>query len=285
MEDETLRQRLQDIAESDYRVPEGESSVSLVGAMLPALGATDPELRERLVYALLHRWIVNGALADGELRTLTLRLVGDEQLFHGIGERETDSVFLRSYSALLLAPILLRQKDRGFLRASDIDKVATALVRYLDEERDLRGYVDTKEWAHGVAHASDAVGQLAGCLPSETAWGEPLARALGRQATTMALVWSHEEDERLAGAALKLVTSDALPITSVERWLLELVPTRHWFLEGELPGSYYRYINTKHFLRCVYFQADEESAPSSGAVSRIAKRALDGLRLSLERRT
>ena len=79
----------------------------------------------------------------------------------GLGERDTDSVFRRSFSALILGECIGRDNDRPLVAGGKVlewgDRVATWLLR----ERDLRGFVPGKGWAHAVAHGADALGTLA----------------------------------------------------------------------------------------------------------------------------
>ena len=37
------------------------------------------------------------------------------------------------------------------------------LIKYMQKEIDLRGYVEIKVWAHSTAHASDAFNELSKC--------------------------------------------------------------------------------------------------------------------------
>ena len=81
----------------------------------------------------------------------------------GLGEHGTDTVFRRSFSALVLAECIdARQRTRRRWLPDDKllswgDRLAAWLVR----ERDLRGFVPGKGWAHALAHGADALGALA----------------------------------------------------------------------------------------------------------------------------
>ena len=79
----------------------------------------------------------------------------------GLGERDTDSVFRRSFSALMLGECIAPRQRRPLVAGGKVldwgDRVATWLLR----EHDLRGFVPGKGWAHAVAHGADAIGALA----------------------------------------------------------------------------------------------------------------------------
>ena len=74
---------------------------------------------------------------------------------------DTDSVFRRSFSALVLPSASPATTSRPLVPGGKVlewgDRVATWLLR----ERDLRGFVPGKGWAHAVAHGADALGTLA----------------------------------------------------------------------------------------------------------------------------
>ena len=84
----------------------------------------------------------------------------------GVGEDGTDTVFRRSFSALVLAVVLERATTLATTTGTGLpddtllrwgDRIAGWLVR----ERDLRGFVLGKGWAHALAHGADALGALA----------------------------------------------------------------------------------------------------------------------------
>ena len=83
-------------------------------------------------------------------------------LLVGLGERGTDTVFRRSFSALV-ARRVHRPRQRGRPRAAGrrSSSGATGSPTWFLRERDLRGYVPGKGWAHAVAHGADAIGSLA----------------------------------------------------------------------------------------------------------------------------
>jgi hypothetical protein len=59
----------------------------------------------------------------------------------------------------VLAIVLVADKQRPFLDESEFREVADGLVAYCEGERDLRGFVPGRGWAHAVAHAADEVFQ------------------------------------------------------------------------------------------------------------------------------
>ncbi len=262
MTDPAIRKRILEIAENEYAIPETIEPAAFLLQLIPQLGSADGEFRERFVYGTLHRWIVSGELPGDGLRRVHLALVEDDALFHGIGERNTDTVFLRAFAALSLAPSLYAHRQQAFLTVEDLVRTAGALARYLSEERDLRGYVSPgKWWAHGIAHAADAVGQLVRCHDLSQEVLPELLDGIARAMTPSTVVFAHEEDARMAAAVVHLCQRDDVPVEHLREGLLKVVPDARY--AGELPDVHIRYVNARNFLRCLIFQSKgaEISAP------------------------
>ena len=147
---------------SGLAVPSDRPLDDLTAELTRMLGDTDPETRDGTAYPTLATWVERGVYDD------LLSGLGDGMaagLGVGLGERDTDSVFRRSFSALVLGECIGRDNQRPLVVGSKVlewgDRVATWLLR----ERDLRGFVPGKGWAHAVAHGADALGH-AGELPA-----------------------------------------------------------------------------------------------------------------------
>lgn len=254
MVDAATRQAFLDIASHEYAIPETVNPTAFVLNALPLLGETDGEFRERMVYGTLHRWIVSEAIDTPGLRAIHLALLSDQALFSGIGENGSDTIFLRTFSVLLLVPTIYRHRKQSYLSSEEIVMTCRELARYLREEKDLRGYVSQEKWwAHGIAHAADAVGQLVQCedLPHEEI--APLLEAVAIAMTPGTAVYAHEEDARMTTAILKLFRRDEVPLEMIEKWLTLVVPEARF--NGQLPDVHIQYVNARNFLRCLLHQA------------------------------
>ena len=91
------------IIESDFAVPEGADYRKLVSELEVNLGSLDLTVRDKS-YEILGVWCNRGILTDSELLTLGERIVSN--LSVGLGELDTDNVFVRSFSALVLCEII-----------------------------------------------------------------------------------------------------------------------------------------------------------------------------------
>jgi hypothetical protein len=146
----------------------------------------------------------------------------------GLGEDGTDTVFRRSFSALVLAECLDRSTVLGTLPADQVldwgDRIAGWLVR----ERDLRGFVAGKGWAHALAHGADALGVLA----RSPALGRleltvVLDVVADRLLTTTGTRLVDGEDDRFAAATLAVLRRDVLGLDVLEPWVARLAEHAH----------------------------------------------------------
>jgi len=257
-----IRKRLEALAENDFAPPKGVSAAEVTWEILPLLGSTDGMLREQYVYGTLHRWIVRRTLDSDAIVELARTLVDEDHLFLDIDTPNSDSVYMRSFSVLLLAPIVYAHRQDPFLSRSDLDRILARTIEYLDRERDLRGYVSQETWwAHGVAHASDVLGQLAQCAELSAEPLRAMLDALAHAALTETDVFIFEEDTRMASAAIEILKRMDLDPAQIADWAAQLVPEVRW--TGELPRVHHRFLNARNVLRCLYFQGRGADLPDA----------------------
>ena len=272
-----LLQQIDWILEHEGEVPEGVDAGAFFLEILPLLGSTDGPLRERKVLAILYTWIVRGRMPDDGLRDLARVVADEDHLFLDIGAEGEDSVYMRAFAAYLLSAFVRRHRESGLLAPEDLRCLADASVRYLKQERDLRGYVSPEAmWAHAIAHIADTVGALANCEELDADDLQAMLDAIGRALTTDAAVFIHEEDTRAADAVLAILSRNLLSNDRVAAWLESVVPPARY--DGELPNVHHRYVNARNFLRCLYFQAQTaESSESAEPLVELVRDALTHL--------
>ena len=215
--DSALWQRV--VAE-DYRVPSDHPLQELTVELTGMLGTADPHRRDDIAATILLTWISRGVYDD------LLGGLGDgicAGLEVGLGEQDTDSVFRRSFSALVLAGCIERAATHHVLPDAAVERWADRVASWLVRERDLRGSVPGKGWAHAVAHGADALGALAqvGSLGAEEL-GVLLDVLADRLLVETPERFTHGEDDRLARAALDVVRRDLVDTAAVESWLQRL---------------------------------------------------------------
>lgn len=128
----------------------------ILNRMLDEIGNPDPYLRDYCIYPTFIKLIRENALTLEQETHLLERCLDNHHLFLEI-EKEGcfDYVFTRSFSALVIADILHKDGKQCEIEASLIKKAIKASIQYLSQEKDHRGYVAEKGWAHSVAHGSD----------------------------------------------------------------------------------------------------------------------------------
>jgi hypothetical protein len=255
--DPRLLEELAGIVKAKGEVPRDLDPFAFCMKILPLLGTTDGRLREWRVYGIIALWVTRRTMSDDQLRTLLWTIADREHLFLGIGEDGTDSVYMRAFAVLVLAPFVRTHRERPYLSNCEVGRLTETVIRYLDGERDLRGFVsDETFWAHAVAHAADTLGELAQCEEVGTDALRAILACLGRSIVTGRTVWRHEEDARAAAAAIRALKRGRLSDAQVREWVDGLVPEARF--EGTLPGVHWRYVNARNFLRCLIYQAQTE---------------------------
>jgi hypothetical protein len=209
------------VVERGFGVPSDRPLDDLTAELTRMLGSTDPRLRDETAYPALATWTDRGVydrllagLGDGMAAGLTV----------GLGERGTDTVFRRSFSVLILGECIARDNAaRGLVPPAKVlewgDHVATWYLR----ERDLRGYVPGKGWAHAVAHGADALGALAESrnlhTPELTVILDVLADRLTLPVDTL---FSHGEHDRMAAATMSVLRRNLVPLRVLEPWVARI---------------------------------------------------------------
>lgn len=249
MEAVTNKQFLHTIVDNEYTVPADIDSYALARALLANFASPDGELRDDLSYMVLANGLIDkGKLTLEQLEALLITCVDDQHLFYRIGEIGTDSVFMRSFSALAINTILYTDAKEPQLSRQLILSMKAALLRYAHEERDWRGYVDGKGWAHVMAHLADALDECAQ-NPSMTATDREEILETIRTLAMLPESLCHEEDMRLATVVYHIIACKQLDEEIVSEWLKTCLIRR-----GPDIASWTSVTNMKNFLRSLYFR-------------------------------
>ena len=234
---------------SGERTWEDEEKVNIIEAMIEHIGSPDAELRDQLIYGWFFHLIVTKNLLEHELLTELLEFALNDLLMKGIGEKGTDTVFTRSFTTLLIALILSRDNVDDFLDQSMILRVKDKLIDYITMEKDLRGYVASKGWAHSVAHVADTFDELIKSKKVDSKHYGEMLYALWNKVFVSSSAYIHEEDERILIPIIEMLEQDMI-IKEIES-LLEQIPNelkkRKSIIEEE--EYWFLYANCKLFLK------------------------------------
>lgn len=224
----------QHVIDHDYQLPEGISLHEATRELLDFLSSTDPFLRDTVGYFTLAAWIERGLYAPAELSGL-LAWAG-ENLRLGLGTSGHDSVFLRSFSVLILSEVVAFDARQPELSNAELNTAFEKTLQYLAGECDLRGYVPEKGWAHAVAHGADALMAFADHPETTPAQLEQILESV-LDLAGMAQVYLYNEEKRLARAAYSAITRmDHFVVVHRMGAQLALVPEQ-WFMSPESAAS------------------------------------------------
>ena len=218
-----------------------------------------------------------------ELKAQVDRLLSN--LDKGIGETESDTVFLRTFSVLLLAEIVHNDNKKPILEADQIERVLAKGLWYLDAELDPRGYIPVRGWAHALAHTADLLLVLA---RNRNIYDSDLMEMLS--ATSNKIVHStnhiyiHGEDERLASAILEILRRNLVTMDQVENWTKPFITPegKDWkgaYMDKERNRAFQ---NTRNLLRSVYLEliAQPDNFPNRDRLTSLVFESLKELRPS-----
>jgi Protein of unknown function (DUF2785) len=268
------------IVEKEYAVPEGESAGALVRELSGYLGSPDPELRDEFGYGIPAAWIgEQQRLSPAELRDLVRQWTPN--LRAGLGESGTDTVLLRSFSALSLTTVAAYDNEHPFLAAGEVRSLLDAALAYLTAEKDLRGYDPAKGWIHAVAHAADLVAALAASRHLGRAEHGRILDAVSARLGSAGAVFTWGEQERLAEVIAALVRRPDFQPASLDPWLARLAAdSEKLWQEGARidPAHFAAVQNGKDVLRYLFASlAKEETAGAAAARAKILKALQDSL--------
>ena len=264
------------VLERGLAVPTDRPLAELTAELTTMLGSPDPELRDGTAYPALGTWIDRGVydellvgLGDGMAAGLTV----------GLGESGTDTVFRRAFSVLVLATVVERDTAEHLVPGEKVLRWGDQVVSWYLRERDLRGYVPGKGWAHALAHGADALGALAA------------SRHFGRNELTVLLdviadrlllddtpLLSGEPD-RMAQAVLAVLRRNLVPLNVVEPWIARVAARASAHTVRGDRDPYRPTNNAQQLLRALHLQLAVGSDPPPDRADLILM-TVDALRAS-----
>src|SRR5215216_4241345 len=147
------------LAKNDYKIPEENTLENLTEILFSYLGSTDPKLRDDISYIVYANWLKREMFSAQAVKSHVDQLLSN--LDKGIGETESDTVFLRAFSILLLAEIVHNDNKKSLLDKDQVKKILEKGIWYIGAEKDPRGHIPAKGWAHALAHTADLLLLLA----------------------------------------------------------------------------------------------------------------------------
>lgn len=248
---------LQRIEKDKYQLREGEQHQDFLPLLLQYIGDPEPELRDNLIYPMFYMWIKEEKRFNGEeLRSLLTVLTDENHLFYNIGSVEDQSVFTRSFSALPIALIVQRHRQKQFLKQSEIEQLMHVMLRYYKEEKDLRGYITIGGWAHSASHGADVFVELVQCEESSVPMLREVLVAISGMLQNGKHIFCDEDDERLVNIVDTMIDQVLLPHQYLTDWVNSLAQCCNF---PRSRSQVVARVNSKNFLRSLYFRRRQES--------------------------
>ena len=240
-------------------VPSDRPLDDLTAELTRMLGDPDPALRDGTAYPTLTTWVDRGVYDDllgglGDGMAAGLRV--------GLGEQGTDTVFRRSFSALVLGECIARDNRRPLMPGGKILEWGDRLTTWLLGERDLRAYVPGKGWAHAVAHGADTLATLASsphlATPELTVILDVIA---DRLLLPVDRLFTNGEADRLAVTTMNVLRRNVVPLRVLEPWIARIAAAAATRKSHGDRDPYLRGGNAEAFLRALYLQLSLGTRP------------------------
>lgn len=235
--------------------PAGRPLPELLAELESMLAVPDAHVRDELGFDILGDWVMAGVV-DGDLAGLGDRMAA--ALRAGLGDSGTDSVFGRSFAALILGLAVERDNITGRLDSATVRGWCAAGAAWLAAERDLRGVTEPlRGVAHAMAHAADLFASLARSRHTDTAHAQALLDTLtGRLAATGGMRLALSEDERLAYATMALLHRGDIGPDRLRRALAPLAALGAVRHRTDLDPRAWSRLNALDYLRALCLQLE-----------------------------
>lgn len=216
---------LQDLITNNELLLNETEVQSLVEFMLENIGNPDPYIRDTLIYRGFCKLILDDRLQQNQIVHILKVCLDEQHLTLNIHTKvSNDSVFTRSFSALVVALIVYKDAQKREIQETLAQNMIKQSLHYLNLEFDYRGNVKEKGWAHSVAHGADLLTQaVLHPLFDELCTKENGLKTIEHCLSTE-YAFIDEEDERLLNVIDALIKR-GLTEETLSKWVHHLAQT------------------------------------------------------------
>ncbi|HZK60996.1 MAG TPA: DUF2785 domain-containing protein [Anaerovoracaceae bacterium] len=254
-----LKELFNSIRQNQYKPPLITTIDELLPIFLDNIGNPDGDLRDRLIYDILSEWIYQGVYNRDQTLDIVSILMDENHLFSGLGTKDNDTLFTRSFSVLQLWAVLFTHHKEPFLPQETILQIANNVLILLEQEKDLRGYIQGNGWGHCIAHSADCIAQLVKDPQLEVNWHAKFMRTIISKVLEADFIYTGDECERLAGPAAEIILRRSSSKLVLDEFFDDLISTRK--RDGIHPQQFFRFVNARDFLRGIYFYLRNQTSP------------------------
>lgn len=227
----------------------------LLYCMLFYLGDSEARLRDHTIYTAFCHLICESDCLNQDKLLEILEVVCDHQhLFYKIGNSQDDSVLTRSFSILVVALLLHRNRQSPFMNQEQYLHTEECVLSYFEQECDYRGYDQRVGWIHAIAHCADALDEVVlsdGCtqLDCQRILNQGLKVFLNDK-----IFFMHEEDERYGTVIQSMLNQQLIQMSDLEAFQVQL----RLEVRDQEYATYLRYLNGKQLDRSIQFRLKKD---------------------------
>ena len=251
MMESALKEVLQEIVDNEYEVPNERDYEQLTNEMLDNIGVVDPVLRDELIYMVLANWIMDDQYNKDELKQILNICLDEDHLYFKLGSNGDDTVFTRTFSALIAAVLFHKDNEDDFLNTQEFQDAASKVFNYYSEEKDLRGYIEGKGWAHSAAHGADILAEIGKSKKAQKRQLMKLLQAVIDKAQVSNHIYYNAEDERMAKAVKNTMKNINLDDESINKWFRDITNIKRVNERNKYDTLVF---NLKNILKSLYFE-------------------------------
>lgn len=248
---ETLKIKLTQIKKDNYVINGKNLYYSYGLYMLKHIGSTDATLRDELIYDVFAKWVNQNRFSTKQIQTFLEICIDDQHLMKCVGNKNDDTVFTRTFSALIIALILYSNNQKRFLSDNVVVEMKNIMIEYYTKELDLRGYIENKGWAHSVAHGADVIDELAQSTALEKEDLKKLLMIFQFKICQGKYVYIDGEPDRISVAVRSIFIRNEIDEYEMVLWVESF--KKYNSTSNSSIESYHQRINITNFLKSLYF--------------------------------
>lgn len=251
--EQELKQILFDMSSKDWKIPSDINPYLLSLNAFSFIGTTNSILRDDLILVFLWKMITEKVLSKDQIKHILTLALSENHLFYKLGEEKDDSVFNRAFTILIVRWIIFYHNNYGedLFTKDEMNDVFNKVIEYVKKEKDFRGYVINKGWAHSMGHAGDCLRSLALCHYMTREQLKEILEVVKTKISISYYAYKNEETERLVSPVINVIERNIINECEIIEWFEcftkikqpEDFNERHFFQE-----------NLKGFLRSLYFR-------------------------------
>jgi len=235
MTEQALKNRLLALKENNFELENKEEANELILPMFEFIGSTDPVLRDHLIYVAFYYFIAKYRYFSKENMKKHLKTALDNHhLFFGLGEKNTETVFTRTFSALVVALLVWVHNEDNFLSKEEVIDVKDKSFDYYSKEIDHRGYVPEKGWAHSAAHGADIFEELSNSKELNSEDIKDILNCIKNKIVEDKYAFIDIEDERMVTPLINLLKREDMDKSLLIDWIKEFENVEY---NNEFPGA------------------------------------------------